>query len=47
MTEEQRRVRAQIDAVQRYEKNAIERSFGELLDQLNKTWFVGVRESHG
>jgi hypothetical protein len=45
MTDEQRETRAQIDAVHRYEKKAIERSFRQLLDQLDREYRHGGRQT--
>jgi hypothetical protein len=45
MTDKQRERRAQIDAVHRYEKKAIERSFRQLLDQLNREYRHNGRQT--
>ncbi len=45
MTEAQQAKRAQIDAVHSYEKNAIERSFRQLLDQLSREYRRNGRQT--
>jgi hypothetical protein len=45
MTDKQRERRAQIDTVHRYEKKAIERSFRQLLDQLNREYRHNGRQT--
>ncbi len=45
MTTEQRELRARIDAVHSYEKKAIERSFRELLDQLDREYRHNGRQT--
>ncbi len=45
MTKHQREIRAKIDAVHSYEKNAIERSFRELLDQLKREYRHNGRQT--